>query len=229
MARLAIIAVLLLAAGVGGGAYFGTQTEIGETFFHNGMIMGSILSAVSLTMLWSSVHGKFQMRDTLVGWLAPAGVERVLDVGCGRGLALIAVAKRLTGGKAVGLDLWSAKDLSGNNADATLANAAAEGVADRVIVETGDMCAMPFADASFDAVISMTAIHNVPGKANRDKALHEIVRVLKPGGRLAIYDIFYVFGYGRVLKDAGMVDVRGSAPVFLWWAPGRYYTARKPG
>ena len=142
-------------------------------------------------MLWSSLVGKKRVRDRLVAALALSGNERVLDAGCGRGLALIGCAKKLTTGKAVGIDLWAAKDLSNNNPDATLANAAAEGVADRVEVETGDITKLPFADASFDAVISMTVIHNIPSRDARDQALRELVRVLKPGGRIALFDLLH--------------------------------------
>ena len=43
----------------------------------------------------------------------------------------------------------------------TLRNAAIEGVQDRVDVETADMRALPFADATFDVVVSSLAIHNI--------------------------------------------------------------------
>jgi cyclopropane fatty-acyl-phospholipid synthase-like methyltransferase len=46
------------------------------------------------------------------------GQEEVLDVGCGRGLMLIGAAKRLTTGKATGIDIWQAEDLSGNRPEA---------------------------------------------------------------------------------------------------------------
>jgi ubiquinone/menaquinone biosynthesis C-methylase UbiE len=182
-----------------------------------------------LFMLWSSKFGKMRVRDRLIAALALKGDEQVLDVGCGRGLALIGAAKKLTTGKAVGIDLWSAKDLSGNTPEKARANAVIEGVADRIEIVTGDMRAMPFEDARFDAIVSMTAIHNVPSRAARDKALAEIVRVLKPGGRIAIFDIMHPFHYLTVLRRLGMADVKGSGPVFLWGPVGRCFFARKPG
>ena len=112
---------------------------------------------------------KKRVCDRLVAALALSGNESVLDAGCGRGLALISCAKKLTTGKAIGIDLWDAKDLSNNNPDATRANAAMEGVSDRVEVETGDITGLPFSDASFDVVISMTVIHNIPSVTGATK------------------------------------------------------------
>src|SRR6266487_3801412 len=80
-------------------------------------------------------------------------------------------------------------DQSGNSAEATRRNAIAEGVADRVELLTADMTALPFEDNSFDVVVSSLAIHNIPGRAGREKALTEAVRVLRPGGRLLIADV----------------------------------------
>ncbi len=68
----------------------------------------------ALMMLWSSLYGKFRARDALLNAIPWRGDEQVLDVGCGRGLLLIGAAKRLTTGKAVGVDIWQAEDRVGN-------------------------------------------------------------------------------------------------------------------
>ncbi len=115
-------------------------------------VIAALLLAWAAVMIWSSLVGKIRVRDRLVDALALSGSECVLDAGCGRGLALIGCAKKLTTGKAVGIDLW-AGHLSGNNPDATRANTVVEGVADRVEVETGDITQLPIPDASFDAVV----------------------------------------------------------------------------
>ncbi|WP_165405427.1 class I SAM-dependent methyltransferase [Bradyrhizobium genosp. SA-3] len=112
--------------------------------------------------------------------------------------------KKLITGTAIGIDLWAEKDLSNNNPEATLVNAVAEGVADRVEVETGDITKLRFPDASFDVVVSMTVIHNIPSRDARDQALREFVRVLKPGGRAAIFDLLHTSRYAEVLREAGM-------------------------
>src|SRR5215213_3308709 len=74
-------------------------------------------------MFWSSRIGKLRARDRLIDAIPWGGDETVLDVGCGRGLLYIAAAKRLTEGKAVGVDIWDASDQSGNSPEATLENA----------------------------------------------------------------------------------------------------------
>jgi SAM-dependent methyltransferase len=64
--------------------------------------------------------------------------------------------------------------------------AANAGVADRVEFRVGDVASLPFADASFDAVVSTFSLHHWPDPA---KGLEEIYRVLRPGGVARIYDV----------------------------------------
>lgn len=179
-------------------------------------------------MLWSSRVGKFRVRDRLLDSIAWRGDERVLDVGCGRGLAAIGAAHRLTTGHATGVDLWSQRDLSNNGPEAARANAEAEGVRTRVTFETGDARRLPFADASFDVVVSMTALHNIASADDRATALAEIARVLAPGGRLALFDIFKTREYRARLAGLGFTDIALSRPVFLWLMPGRRIDATAP-
>jgi ubiquinone/menaquinone biosynthesis C-methylase UbiE len=137
--------------------------------------------------LHTTLRGKLRVWERELDRVGLRGDEQLLDMGCGRGAVLIAAARRLPTGRAVGADLWS-KDQSGNRPEATLANAAAAGVADRIEVHTADMTALPFADASFDVVTSAMAIHNIPSPEARFRAVDEAVRVLRPGGQLLIAD-----------------------------------------
>src|SRR5882672_5754816 len=81
-------------------------------------------------MVWGSRRGKLDEREKMLDRIPWKGDEQVLDVGCGRGLLLIGAAKRLKSGRATGVDLWQAEDLSGNRPDVPLKNAALEGVAE---------------------------------------------------------------------------------------------------
>jgi ubiquinone/menaquinone biosynthesis C-methylase UbiE len=65
------------------------------------------------------------------------------------------------------------------------------------------MRALPFADASFDLIVSRAAIHNVYDSAERDRVVAEIVRVLKPGGQALINDIRHGSQYRRTFERLG--------------------------
>jgi ubiquinone/menaquinone biosynthesis C-methylase UbiE len=131
-------------------------------------------------------------------------------------MVLIAAARRLPAGRAVGADLWS-RDQSGNRPEATLANAAAAGVADRVGVHTADMTALPFSDASFDVVTSAMAIHNIRSAEGRYRAVDEAMRVLRPGGQLLIADPWPMTG--KYAAHLGRGTLRGLGPGYWYGGP----------
>ncbi|MFK8042522.1 class I SAM-dependent methyltransferase [Congregibacter sp.] len=104
--------------------------------------------------------------------------QRVLDLGCGEGRHVIA-ACALDGVDAVGVDL-SLKDLAtARERMAEFRDAASEDSA-LFLLLAGDALKLPFADASFDAVICSEVLEHIPDYRS---ALAEISRVLKPGGR----------------------------------------------
>lgn len=169
---------------------------------------GILLPCGAAWLLWNAKVGKLNERDQLLAQIAWTGQERVLDIGCGRGLMLIGAAKHLTTGKATGIDIWNNEDLSGNNSQATMENIHCEGVADRVDLETADMRKLPFADNSFDVIVSRAAIHNVYDRDERASVIAEITRVLKPGGQAVIEDIRYITEYAADFKKNGCTDLR---------------------
>jgi ubiquinone/menaquinone biosynthesis C-methylase UbiE len=148
---------------------------------------GTVLLANAGVYLHTTLRGKLRIWERELDRAGLHGDEQLLDLGCGRGAVLIAAARRLPQGRAVGADRWTS-DQSGNRPEVTLANAAAAGVADRVEVHTADMIALPFADGSFDVVTSALAIHNIRNPRGRYLALDEAMRVLRPGGQLLVAD-----------------------------------------
>src|SRR5262245_56420349 len=71
-------------------------------------------------MVWYRKVGKLRIRDQILAPIPWRGDERVVDVGCGRGLLLIGAARRLSTGRAVGLDRWVAGAVTGNRPEAAL-------------------------------------------------------------------------------------------------------------
>jgi arsenite methyltransferase len=171
----------------------------------------------AFSFLYTTRRGKFLVWQRILDQLQLRGDERVLDMGCGRGAVLVAVAKRLNGGRVTGVDLWSTHDQSGNSREVTLRNAALEGVRDRIEIATADMRALPFPDAAFDVVVSSLAIHNIASNAGRVKAIAEAWRVLKPDGRLAIADIRATARYAAALRELGAPAVRRRRLGWRFW------------
>jgi SAM-dependent methyltransferase len=178
------------------------------------IVAGAIPLTLGLAMLQYGIFGKLRTRDAILGLVAWRGDEAVLDVGAGAGMLMIGAAKRLTrGGRAVGVDVWAAKDLSGNSAEATWRNIALEGVAACAEVRTEDARRLSFPDATFDVALSLLCLHNIEPKADRGLACREIARVLKPGGRVVIGDYVPTHSYAQALREAGL-DVKRTSPAF---------------
>lgn len=183
----------------------------------NGLIWPAMsFSFGAAAMMWSSGVGKLRRRERLLNQLTWRGNESVLDIGCGRGLMAVAAARRVPGGRVIGIDIWQSEDLSGNGAEAVAANAAREGVPDRVTTQTADMRALTFESGSMDIVVSSMAIHNIYKVEGRDRAIDEIVRVLAPWGQVLIDDVRHVPQYATRLRAAGfeMTVSRGTGSWF---------------
>jgi SAM-dependent methyltransferase len=217
----AIVAGLFLLGGIGLGAALvwhlvGDPPLVGEIAL---AAAGIYFLLAATSMIQYSKAGKLRIRDQLLEPIPWRGDERVLDVGCGRGLLLIGAARRLTTGKAIGLDRWVAGALTGNRPEAVLDNARLEGVLDRVEVKQGDVRQLPFADDSFDVVVSNFVVHEVNNRAEREQILREMVRVLEPGGRLALVDFIFTGECVRVFQEIGIADAKRSriGSFFSFW------------
>ena len=176
-----------------------------------------ILLTLAGIYLHTTLRGKFRAWHDLLQSLDLRGDERALDLGCGRGAVLLMAAQYLPQGRAVGVDIWSNKDQSGNAMAVTEQNAATEGVADRVELHTADMRNLPFEAGSFDLIVSSVAIHNIGERAGRDQAIDEAWRVLRPGGRLLVADISKSSQYQQRLAALGVTVERRNLGWRMWW------------
>ena len=221
LAACALAAGMLLQAAIPFG-------EWGPTLLVILLFIGLSLILTAGIMVHGSRVAKLRLRDRLLAQLPFHGDERLLDVGCGRGLLLVGAAKRLPEGCATGLDVWRGADQSGNTPARARSNARAAGVRERIDLATGDARAMPYPAAAFDIVTSSWAIHNLPTRESRQQAVRECLRVLRPGGWLAIADIARIEEYAEALETAGVRQIARSRPYFVFAIPTVILIARKP-
>lgn len=130
---------------------------------------------------------------------------QILDIACGTGDFSIEIASHSPSGTAV-----TGVDLSEGMLDVMRRKVSAAGLADRVSAEQGNSEKMRFADGVFDVATIAFGIRNFE---NREKALKEILRVLKPGGRLVILELsvpsnkvlkwFYCLYFTKILPSVG--------------------------
>jgi len=120
-----------------------------------------------------------EMLERVVAAANVAPEAEVLDIGTGTGTLALAIAERLTEGRVVGIDPTEAMLARARE------NVQRAGLADRIEFRAASAEALPFADASFDVVVSSIALHHT----TVSRALPEMVRVLRPGGRLAVADM----------------------------------------
>jgi arsenite methyltransferase len=215
-----------------GGLFVPPVERIGRIDFGLGDTLrgvGTLLLIEALLFLLYVKFGKFRHRDLMLSLHSWRGDEDVLDVGCGRGLLLAGVAKHLTTGHATGLDIWSNVDMGANSEAATLRNLALEGITARCTLVSDGAQAMPFADNSFNVIVSNLCLHNIYDRPTRLAALAQIARVLKPGGIALISDYKGTGEYAAEFRALGFRVERRWGNVLTTFPPLRVVVARKPG
>ncbi len=129
---------------------------------------------------WMSLGLDCRWRRALVRALRPSPGFRIIDVATGTADVAIALATACPGCTVVGVDASSGMLQVGR------AKLAAAGLASRVELVPGDATALPFPAAAFDGACVAFGIRNV---SDRARALAELARVVRPGGRVAVLEL----------------------------------------
>jgi ubiquinone/menaquinone biosynthesis C-methylase UbiE len=201
----------------------------GGTVFH-----WALAYDLLLRILWRGSERSY--RDRVIQLAGLSAGESVLDVGCGTGTLAIAASRRVgSGGKVSGID-------ASIEMIARARSKAAKAAVD-IDFRIAPAEALPFRNATFDAVLSTTVLHCLPSAA-RARCVSEMARVVKPGGRLLLIDFggpaqgrrslighlrhhreFNLLEVVPVLREAGLEDIRSAA---LGFSDLQYALAKAP-
>lgn len=189
------------------------------------VVIGVLLALPRLLLnfaIWRYAPKRFEVIEKVQKQIPWRGDEQVLDVGTGSGILLVGCAKQLTTGRGIGIDIWQTNS-GGSSPERFRNNVRAEGVADRVDLQNVDARKMPFDDATFDVIVSSMAMHHVGANPNDlDQATQEMIRTLKPGGYVALFDVGPVLNQSiEVILQAGFTILQQEGIVV------KYVLARK--
>ncbi len=175
---------------LGGLFYFLFQAHPVVAFILLGVCIlggGAYVGIFTMVKRFTNLDRRLEARDRLLSQLSLRGDETILDVGCGNGILILGAAKGLTTGKGIGIDIWT--ESSGESRpEAFGKNAKLEGVEGRVCLKNEDVRQLPYDNEYFDIIMSGLTMHHISHGDDKNKAMGEMTRVLKKGGRLVIYD-----------------------------------------
>ncbi|HEX2729437.1 MAG TPA: class I SAM-dependent methyltransferase [Rubrobacteraceae bacterium] len=152
--------------------------------------------------LWVELPRPFITRERLKEILAPKPGERMLEVGPGTGYYALDAAHWIEPDGT--LDIL---DIQQEMLDHTMRRALQEGISN-IVPTRGDAQALPYPADTFDAAYLITVLGEVP---DQDRALRELRRVIKPGGRLVVGEIFpdpHMVAFGKLRARAGSAGFR---------------------
>jgi cyclopropane fatty-acyl-phospholipid synthase-like methyltransferase len=170
--------VLRRRTGAGTGAYFDLVTDDSRRFYGDNFHFGYFPRGDETLSEAHDAH------TDLVAALAELGEgQRVLDIGCGLGAPGVRMAQR-HGCEVTGINISREQVRQGREMIAE------QGMAGRVAIEHGDARRLPFAEASFDAIVCVEVAGDIcVTEADKHTLLDEMFRVLKPGGLVGFSDL----------------------------------------
>ena len=152
---------------------------------------------------WVEAPHPFITRERLREVLEPVGGERLLEIGPGTGYYTLAVAQWLS---PVGrLDVL---DVQQEMLDHTMRRAREEGFGN-VTPKLGDARELPYADDTFDGAYLVTVLGEVP---DQEAALRELARVVRPGGRIVVGELF---GDPHMVTHAALAERAEAAGLWV--------------
>ena len=169
---------------------------------------------------WIEAPHPFITRDRLHEALEPKPGETVLEVGPGTGYYTLPVARRLLPDGALRI-----LDVQQPMLDHTMRRARDDALTN-IEPRLGDARALPYDDATFDAAYLVTVLGEVP---DQDAALRELRRVLRPGGRLVVGELFgdpHMVGEATLRRRATAAGLRFERRIGPRWG---YFTVLRKG
>lgn len=152
---------------------------------------------------WVQAPHPFITRERLLATLDPRPGDAVLEVGPGTGYYTLDVAARLAPEGT--LEIF---DVQQEMLDHAMARAAEAGISN-IRPRRGDARDLPYPDDAFDAAFLVTVLGEIP---DQDRALRELGRVLRPGGRLVVGELF---GDPHMVTERALRE-RGEAAGFVF-------------
>jgi SAM-dependent methyltransferase len=131
-----------------------------------------------------------RLAEVFLDFSGCADGEDILDAGCGTGSLTSALSRRI-----------NARSIAGVDFSPIYVDYASQAIRDpRVTFKVGDICALSFADGSFDRVLSLLVLHFVP---QSERAVTELRRVARPGAAVAaaVWDVRGGFVANRMFYD----------------------------
>jgi len=187
------------------------------------IIIGGVLSALVLILFLYFLYAyrqlslaggdlQGQVSALLTDRIEETAKGRLLDIGCGSGILSVELAIKCPELNIQGIDYWGS--MWGYSKEKCENLAKKYNVADRIHFEKASASSLPFADETFDIVISNMVFHEVADAKDKREVIKEALRVLKPGGQFIFQDLLAskkLYGQPgdivRYIKDLGIKEV----------------------
>jgi SAM-dependent methyltransferase len=177
-------------------------------------LIGAVMAGIGYALHWLSTEGERAIQVQILDSLSLQGSERILSLSHPLG---IEAAKRLKSGKVISLGETDANE-------AARESAKNQGLIDRIRFEAGDLSGkLSYPDANFDTILSSRAL----GDVEREKAIRELLRVLKPGGCLLIHETKDIASWERLLREAKLPEIVVTSTSLPLGLGGRFVSSRK--